>query len=105
MVTKIKLSSDAKQRLRIMCETNDGFKIAEKDLEIRGPGDVEGTKQSGLLNFKLANIIEDKNILEAARLTAEKLIEDDPQLISAENLCLQNYFATKKSKTIWSKIS
>ncbi len=105
MVTKVKLSSDAKQRLRIMCETNDGFKIAEKDLEIRGPGDVEGTKQSGLLNFKLANIIEDKNILEAARLTAEKLIEDDPQLISAENLCLQNYFATKKSKTIWSKIS
>ena len=61
-----------------MCETNDGFKIAEKDLEIRGPGDIEGTRQSGLLNFKLANIIEDKNILEAARQTAEKVIEVDP---------------------------
>ena len=75
LLTKVKLSADAKQRLKIMCETNDGFKIAEKDLEIRGPGDIEGTRQSGILNFKLANIIEDKKILEAARITAEKIIE------------------------------
>jgi len=103
--TKVKLSSEAKQRLKIMCETNDGFKIAEKDLEIRGPGDIEGTKQSGLLNFKFANIIEDKKILEAARQTAEKLIEEDPTLSSANNLCLRNYLGTQKGKTIWSKIS
>jgi ATP-dependent DNA helicase RecG len=103
--TKVKLSSEAKQRLKIMCETNDGFKIAEKDLEIRGPGDIEGTKQSGLLNFKLANIIEDKKILEAARQTAEKLIEEDPTLSSANNLCLRNYLGTQKGKTVWSKIS
>jgi ATP-dependent DNA helicase RecG len=105
LITKIKLSTDARHRLKIMCETNDGFKIAEKDLEIRGPGDVEGTRQSGLLNFKLANIIEDKNILEAARHTAQKIIDEDPALSSADNLCLRNYLAAKKGKTVWSKIS
>jgi ATP-dependent DNA helicase RecG len=101
--TKVKLSSDAKQRLQIMCETNDGFKIAEKDLEIRGPGDVEGTRQSGLLNFKLANIVEDRKILEAARLAAEKIVSEDPSL--TENQCLKNFLESEKSKTAWSKIS
>jgi ATP-dependent DNA helicase RecG len=103
--TKVKLSADAKQRLKIMCETNDGFKIAEKDLEIRGPGDIEGTRQSGLLNFKLANIIEDRKILEAARLTAEKIISEDPSLSSPENQCLKSFLQSEKGKTAWSKIS
>ncbi|MEP6927254.1 MAG: ATP-dependent DNA helicase RecG, partial [Ginsengibacter sp.] len=105
LLTKIKLSADAKQRLKILCATNDGFKIAEKDLEIRGPGDIEGTKQSGILNFKLANIIEDKKILEAARITAEKIIDNDPQLLLAEHNCLKNFLSFQKGKTIWSKIS
>ena len=103
--TKVKLSAEAKKRLKIMCETNDGFKIAEKDLEIRGPGDVEGTKQSGILNFKLTNIVEDKKILEEARITAEKIINSDPELLSAENSCLNNYLHIQKGKTVWSKIS
>jgi ATP-dependent DNA helicase RecG len=103
--TKIKLSADAKQRLRIMCETNDGFKIAEKDLGLRGPGDIEGTRQSGLLNFKLANIVEDRKILEAARLASEKIIAEDPALISAENQCLKEFLQSEKGKTAWSKIS
>ncbi len=103
--TKVKLSADAKQRLKIMCETNDGFKIAEKDLEIRGPGDIEGTQQSGLLNFKLANIIEDKNILEAARITAEKIIAEDPGLSAPGNRCLKDFLNQEKGKTVWSKIS
>lgn len=103
--TKVKLSAEAKQRLKIMCETNDGFKIAEKDLEIRGPGDIEGTRQSGLLNFKLANIVEDRKILEAARLTAEKIISEDPSLSFAENYCLKTYLEGVKGKTGWSKIS
>ena len=103
--TKVKLSADAKQRLKIMCETNDGFKIAEKDLEIRGPGDIEGTRQSGLLNFKLANIVEDRNILEAARLASEKIISEDPSLSSVENQCLKNFLESEKGKTAWSKIS
>jgi ATP-dependent DNA helicase RecG len=88
-----------------MCETNDGFKIAEKDLEIRGPGDIEGTRQSGLLNFKLANIIEDRKILEAARLTADKIIDEDPGLSKNENLCLKEFLQIQKGKTAWSKIS
>lgn len=103
--TKVKLSADAKQRLKIMCETNDGFKIAEKDMEIRGPGDIEGTRQSGLLNFKLANIIQDRKILEAARLMAEKIIEEDATLSKAKNHCLKNFLETQKGKTVWSKIS
>jgi len=103
--TKVKLSVDAKQRLKIMCETNDGFKIAEKDLEIRGPGDIEGTRQSGLLNFKLANIIEDRKILEAARLTAEKIIHEDAKLSKPENSCLREFMESEKGKTAWSKIS
>jgi ATP-dependent DNA helicase RecG len=105
LISKVKLSKEAKSRINIMCETNDGFKIAEKDLEIRGPGDIEGTRQSGLLNFKLANIIEDKAILEAARIVTEKIITEDPELLQEENQCLKNFFTAKKSKTNWSKIS
>jgi ATP-dependent DNA helicase RecG len=105
LLTKIKLSADAKQRLKIMCATNDGFRIAEKDLEIRGPGDIEGTRQSGIFNFKLANIIEDKMMLEEARILAEKIINDDPKLSSLENQPLKNYLSLLKGKTAWSKIS
>ena len=105
LITRVKLSADARQRLQIMCETNDGFKIAEKDLEIRGPGDVEGTRQSGLLNFKLANIIDDRRILEAARATADKILNDDPDLQSPVNACIRDYLSAQKGKTVWSKIS
>jgi ATP-dependent DNA helicase RecG len=105
LLTKIKLSADARQRLKILCATNDGFKIAEKDLEIRGPGDIEGTRQSGILNFKLANIIEDKNMLEAARLEAEKILDTDPRLESSGNFFLRDFLALQKGKTSWSKIS
>src|SRR6185503_5984129 len=105
LLTGPKLSNEARQRLKIMCDTNDGFKIAEKDLVIRGPGDIEGTRQSGVLDFKLANIIEDRNILEAARINADKIIENDPQLSLAENGCLRNFLIFQKGKTVWSKIS
>ena len=88
-----------------MVATNDGFKIAEKDLEIRGPGDIEGTKQSGLLNFKLANIVQDKAILEAAREAAEGILNNDPDLNMAENLPIKAFLQQQKGKTAWSKIS
>ncbi len=103
--TKVRQSTESKRRIKIMCETNDGFKIAEKDLEIRGPGDIEGTKQSGVLNFKLANIVEDKIILEEARITAEKIINEDPELLSPENKRLHDFLRLQKEKTAWSKIS
>ena len=105
LLTGPKVSNDARERLKIMVATNDGFKIAEKDLEIRGPGDIEGTKQSGLLNFKLANIVQDRVILEAARNTAEFILESDPDLNAAENLAVKNYLQQQKGKTAWSKIS
>lgn len=88
-----------------MCDTNDGFKIAEKDLEIRGPGDIEGTKQSGVIDFKLANIVNDKALLEEAKDIAEKIIENDPELSSPENSRLKNFLQLQKGKTMWSKIS
>jgi ATP-dependent DNA helicase RecG len=105
LLTGNKLNNDARERIKTMCSTNDGFKIAEKDLELRGPGDIEGTRQSGALNFKLANIINDKEILEKAKREAEILLSKDEELSSAENLVLKNYLLHKKGKTVWSKIS
>lgn len=105
LLSGIKLSKEAGERLSIMCQTNDGFKIAEKDLELRGPGDVEGTRQSGLLNFKLANILADKNILKVAMDAVEELVKEDPQLENESNKRLRQYLSMKRGKTVWSKIS
>ncbi len=105
LLTGQKISNDARERLKIMAATNDGFKIAEKDLEIRGPGDIGGTKQSGLLNFKLASIVNDKLMLEAARNAAENILVNDPDLLLAENLPVKTYLQLQKGKTAWSKIS
>ena len=105
LLTGNKLSNDARERIKIMCDTNDGFKIAEKDLELRGPGDIEGTRQSGALNFKLASIVNDKHILDLAKMQAELLLEKDEDLSLAENLMLRNYLSMQKGKTLWSKIS
>ncbi|MEP7080575.1 MAG: ATP-dependent DNA helicase RecG [Ginsengibacter sp.] len=105
LMSKVKMSNDARARIKIMCETNDGFKIAEKDLEIRGPGDIEGTRQSGDLNFKLANIIEDRLMLEHARRDAENIITDDSKLTKPENSGLQDFLQYSSKDTAWSKIS
>ncbi|RZM02341.1 MAG: ATP-dependent DNA helicase RecG, partial [Pedobacter sp.] len=100
-----KLSNEARERLKIMVATNDGFAIAEKDLEIRGPGEIEGTRQSGALNFRLASLVNDKAVLEAARTTVESLLEADPDLSLAENLPVKSYLQQQKAKTKWSKIA
>jgi ATP-dependent DNA helicase RecG len=105
LLTGTKISRDAAERLKIMVATNDGFKIAEKDLEIRGPGDIEGTKQSGILNFKLANIVQDKVILDAAKEQVDVILDTDPDFSMAENLMVKNYLQYQKGKTVWSKIS
>ena len=105
LLTGPKVSNEARERLQIMTATNDGFRIAEKDLEIRGPGDIEGTRQSGLLNFKLANIVKDRVILEAAGLAATEILNSDPELELAGNLRIKNYLQQQKGKTAWSKIS
>jgi ATP-dependent DNA helicase RecG len=105
LLTGSKVSIEAKERINIMCATNDGFKIAEKDLELRGPGDIEGTRQSGALNFKLASIVNDRQLLELARYEAEKLLEEDTEITMAKNLMLQKFLQSQKGKTGWSKIS
>ncbi|NOT49725.1 MAG: ATP-dependent DNA helicase RecG [Chitinophagaceae bacterium] len=100
-----KLGNDARERIRIMISTGNGFEIAEKDLELRGPGDIEGTRQSGILNFKLASIVQDRPLLEAARNMAAEVLENDPDLVSAGNLRLKNFLQQPAQKVIWSKIS
>jgi ATP-dependent DNA helicase RecG len=105
LMTSVKLSNDARERLKIMTSTNSGFEIAEKDLELRGPGDIEGTRQSGALNLRLADLVKDKSILEAAKSYAEAIIQQDPELVSAENLRLKYYLMSLKGKTAWSRIS
>ena len=105
LLTGLKPTNEARERINIMCATNDGFKIAEKDLELRGPGDIEGTRQSGLLNFKLASIVQDRQLLEVSKEIAERILDQDPELDSAENLLLKNFLQSRKGKTVWSKIS
>lgn len=105
LLTGNKVSREARERLGILCATNDGFKIAEKDLEIRGPGDIEGTRQSGALNFKLANILTDRPLLEKARDLVEKLLEEDPDLNLPEQAALKKFLQAGQGKNAWSKIS
>ncbi len=105
LLTGNKLGNEAKERLKMMTATNDGFKIAEKDLEIRGPGNIEGTRQSGLMDFKLASITADRQWLELAKEMALQVIDEDPELSSAVNLQLKSYLRMLQGKTIWSKIS
>jgi ATP-dependent DNA helicase RecG len=100
-----KLSHDARERLKIMVSTNDGFKIAEKDLEIRGPGEMEGTRQSGAIEFKLASITDDKPILEAARNCVAQILDVDPDLTAETNLPIRNHMESRKTKTRWGKIA
>jgi ATP-dependent DNA helicase RecG len=105
LMTGSQLGTEARQRIKIMTSTNNGFEIAEKDLELRGPGEIEGTRQSGALNLKLADIVKDRPILEAAKKTAEEIIETDAELEAAENLQLKQYLMSLQGKTPWSRIS
>ena len=105
LLTGAKASKEARERIKVMCATNDGFRIAEKDLEIRGPGDIEGTRQSGALNFKIASIVNDRVLLESAREEAVKLVSEDAELSMAKNLPLKTFLQSQKGKNGWSKIS
>lgn len=90
LVTPYELSTDTRKRINIMVESNDGFEIAEADLKFRGPGDLEGTQQSGIpFNLKIANIVRDSDVLQYARSIAQKVLEEDPELERPENLILR----------------
>jgi ATP-dependent DNA helicase RecG len=105
LMTGNKMSHDSRQRIAIMVQTNDGFKISEKDMELRGPGDIEGTRQSGALNLHIADLMQDGAILEASRKAAEEILEADPELNQPENQNLKNFLLTQADKNEWSKIS
>ncbi len=105
LLTGPQLSRDAFERMNIMVQTNDGFLIAEKDLEIRGPGDIQGTRQSGALAFKLANIVEDKAMLEISRDEVLKILEADAKLELPEHKPVAQFLASQKSKRGWGKIA
>ena len=84
LLTPAEMSADTRKRMDIMCATNDGFRIAEADLELRGPGDLDGTMQSGLaLDFKIANLATDGQVLQLAREAANGVLDEDPELSSA----------------------
>jgi ATP-dependent DNA helicase RecG len=105
LITGNKLGSEARERVRILCETTDGFRIAEKDMELRGPGDIAGTRQSGLLDFKLADIVRDRDILQQAIESAKSVLEEDPELNLPEHTGLRKQLLQEKGKTPWSRIS
>jgi len=106
MMTGQKLSNDSKTRLETMCRTNDGFEIAEVDLKLRGPGDIMGTQQSGVLNLQIADIVKDKDILQLARHHAIKLLQDDASMSKPEHATLRHAFIEMgKKKNIWNYIS
>jgi ATP-dependent DNA helicase RecG len=106
LMTSHKLSADSKTRLKTMVTTSDGFEIAEVDLRLRGPGDIMGTQQSGVLNLKIADIIKDKDILQSARFYAKKILKEDQTLSTLENkVILNTYKDLGKYKNIWNYIS
>ena len=89
-----------------MTETNDGFKISEVDMQLRGPGDILGTQQSGIVDFKKLDLVSDGKIIKAAKSYVELLLKNDPHLQNAENSALKNYYIKQyKGKNKWSRIS
>ena len=106
LMTSHKLSADSKTRMETMVQTNDGFEIAEVDLKLRGPGDLMGKQQSGVLNLQIADIVKDKDILILARNYAQKLLKEDASMSKPEHLKLREvYIELTKKKNIWNHIS
>lgn len=105
LMSSNKLSNDGKLRLETMVRTNDGFEIAETDLKLRGPGDIAGTQQSGLLDLKLADLSTDQSILQEARNLVINIFQKDPNLADQQNLLLRNYLFKPNAGISWEKIS
>jgi ATP-dependent DNA helicase RecG len=106
LLSSYKLSPEAKTRLKTMVETSDGFKIAEVDLKLRGPGNIMGTQQSGVLNLKIADVVKDTQILVAARNTAISVLQEDSNLEKPKNsVILKNYTQIQKTSGLWANIS
>nr|WP_262486767.1 ATP-dependent DNA helicase RecG [Chryseobacterium kwangjuense] len=106
LMTSDKLSKESRTRIRTMTETNDGFKISEVDMQLRGPGDILGTQQSGVVDFKRLDLVNDSAIIKTTKNTVDKILEADPLLARPDNLIIKNYYLKYyKGKNKWSKIS
>ncbi|MEC5156593.1 ATP-dependent DNA helicase RecG [Chryseobacterium sp. MP_3.2] len=106
LMSSDKLSKESRTRLKTMTKTNDGFKISEVDMELRGPGDILGTQQSGVIDFKKLSLVTDGDILKVAKKAVEFLLKQDPKLEAPENLALRTYYVKQyKGKNKWSRIS
>lgn len=105
LMTGYKLSAETKLRMETMVRTNDGFEISEVDLKLRGPGDIEGTQQSGVVDLKLADLAKDGQILQAARFAASDLLDEDRELMLPENeVYRQQLLEKQKNKPNWSRV-
>ena len=105
LLTGNKISKDGKERIHTMVTEINGFKIAEKDLQLRGPGDLSGTQQSGIVELKIADLVADVAILEKARESAIAILDDDPNLQKDENYFLRSYLEKDVMRSVWQKIS
>ena len=106
LMTGDKLSKESRTRIKTMVATTDGFKISEVDMELRGPGDILGTQQSGVVDFKKLSLIEDSAIIKASKLTVEKILEQDALLTHPDNQMMKQYYIKQyKGKNKWAKIS
>jgi ATP-dependent DNA helicase RecG len=106
LMTKDKLSKESKKRMATMVRTQDGFEIAEVDLELRGPGDIMGTQQSGILDLKIADLVKDNHLVVTAREKAREILQKDPNLELPENKIIRHkIISILKEKQNWSKIS
>ena len=106
LLTSDKLSKESRTRIKTMTETNDGFKISEVDMQLRGPGDILGTQQSGVVDFKKLDLVADGNIIKTAKSAVEHLIKNDPHLQNPDNFSLRNYYVKQyKGKNKWGRIS
>jgi ATP-dependent DNA helicase RecG len=106
LMTGNKVSAEARTRLETMCRTNDGFEIAEVDLQLRGPGDLSGVQQSGAMNLRIADLARDQQILQVAREAALTILESDPRLTAPEHAVLADYLREQeRHRADWSRIS
>jgi ATP-dependent DNA helicase RecG len=105
LITKPGLSENGYKRIATMVRTNDGFEIAKVDLELRGPGELDGTKQSGVLELKLADIRHDESTLIASRVEAQLWLERDELLQNPDSEPIKSELAKIPNRTVWSKIS
>ena len=106
LMTSSKLSDDGATRIETMVRTNDGFEIADVDLQLRGPGDLMGTRQSGVMEYKLANLVHDGPLVEWARRAAARIVDEDPQLEQPAHAALRARFSDyARGRMAWGRIA